>query len=169
MPLFKRLCLATLSILLLSPAAAGDNLLAGKSYILQLSSSQYDSGYGEYLVPPLAKSIAKTGMKAKGGPGADVVVNVVKQADHGAWYGKGAARRWLYRNEVTVGFSPESYDIPLSGKPQFGIKVTALTENEDRMDEYACMVDLAVRMAMSSYKPKGLVKIDGQACVAAGH
>jgi hypothetical protein len=151
-----------------APALAEDgNRLAGKSYIIQLSSSQYDSGYGKYLVPPLVKAIARTGMKSKGGPGADLVVNVVKEADHGAWYGKGAARRWLYRNEVTIGFSPESYDIPYGGKPQFGIKVTALTDNEDRMDEYACMVDLAVRDAMTGYKPKGLVKIDGQSCVKA--
>jgi hypothetical protein len=40
-----------LAISLATPIHAGP--LDGKSYIIELSSSQYDSGYGNYL-PPLA-------------------------------------------------------------------------------------------------------------------
>ena len=44
-----------LAISLATPLHAGP--LDGKSYIIELSSSQYDSGYGNYLLPPLAAAL----------------------------------------------------------------------------------------------------------------
>ncbi|MCB2144583.1 MAG: hypothetical protein KDE02_18150, partial [Rhodobacteraceae bacterium] len=61
--------------------------LRGKSYIIELSSSQYASGYGEYLLPPLLSVLDRSGMRAKNGPGADVVVNIVTDSDVGRWTG----------------------------------------------------------------------------------
>ncbi len=77
----RRLCLAAVLVALASAAAADP--LTGKSYIIQLSSSQYSSGYGEYLVPPLAAVLRKSGMRAVNGPGADLVINV--ETDFGCW------------------------------------------------------------------------------------
>ena len=98
-----------LALALLATQAAADPL-SGKSYIIQLSSTQYSSGYGEYLLPPLAKVMQRSGLKAKNGPGADLVVNVEPASDVGAWVGTGTNRVWLYTISATVGISPETYD-----------------------------------------------------------
>ena len=96
------------------------NPLDGKSYIIELSSSQYSSGYGEYLLPPLAKTMARSGMRPANGPGADVVVNLQTSSDTGKWVGTGVGRVWIYEVTVTVGISPESYRIPYEGTPASG-------------------------------------------------
>ena len=108
-------------IVLTVAGAASAGPLDGKSYIIQLSSSQYDSGYGNYLLPPLAKVMRRSGLSPKNGPGADLVVNVATSSDVGKWLGKGANRVWTYEIGVTVGISPESYDIPYEGTPAFGV------------------------------------------------
>ena len=46
-------------------------------------SVQYDSGYADYHVPPLATVMATSGMTSNGGPGADVVVNIITDSDVG--------------------------------------------------------------------------------------
>lgn len=151
--------------LLACPAAALAGPLDGKSYIIELSSSQYTSGYGEYLVPPLARVLAKSGMRAKNGPGADVVVNIVPESDVGQWVGSGEARQWLYTVQITVGISPESYVIPYEGTPAFGVTARLMTPNSDREDELACLVKLAARTALAHYRPTGAVQTDGSACL----
>jgi len=161
----KRLPMRPLLLLLLlaTPALAGP--LTGKTYILQLSSSQYASGYGAYLVPPLAAVMTTSGMTSKDGPGADVVVNIVTDSDVGQWVGSGAQKQWLYTISVTIGISPEAYQIPYEGTPAFGVKAALLTPNGDREDEMDCLIALAARTALARYQPKGLLVTDGQSCL----
>lgn len=149
--------------LLASPAAADP--LAGKSYIIQLSSSQYESGYGHYLVPPLAKVLKASGMQAKAGPGADLVANIETGGDTGRWVGAGAQKVWIYKVTATVGLSPESYNFPDDGKPQFGVRAVLETPNPDREDEMDCLITLAAQVALRDYRPKGLEVVDGQGCL----
>lgn len=149
-------------ILLTTPAAADP--LTGKSYIIELSSTQYSSGYGNYLVPPLAAVMAKSGLTAKNGPGADVVVNIVTNSDVGRWVGTGANKVWLYTISATIGISPEAYAIPYEGTPAFGITAALETPNPDRQDEMDCLITLAARTALKNYRPTGIFPVDGSSC-----
>jgi hypothetical protein len=157
-----RLCLTAVLMGLSSAATA--NPLTGKSYIIQLSSTQYSSGYGNYLVPPLASVMKKSGLRSKSGPGADLVVNVETDSDVGRWVGTGANKIWLYTVSATVGISPESYDIPYEGTPAFGITASLMTPNPDRQDEMDCLIKLAARTALANYRPKGIFPVDGSSC-----
>lgn len=145
------------------PARAGG--LEGKSYIIEMSSSQYSSGYADYLVPPLAAALAKSAMKPLKGPGADVAVNVVTHSDVGQWIGEGEGRQWLYTVSITVGISPGDYQIPVDGTPQFGVRASLMTPNGDRGDEMACLIGLAAGQAIARYRPAGMIEIDGKACL----
>lgn len=162
-----RLALATAllglpAVLLGLPAMADP--LSGKSYIIELSSTQSSSGYGEYLLPPLLKVMRRSGLKAKNGPGADLVVNVEPGSDVGRWVGTGVNRVWLYTISATVGISPESYMIPFDGTPVFGITASLQTPNPDRQDEMDCLIELAARTALKNYRPTGVFKTDGSTC-----
>jgi hypothetical protein len=106
-----------------------------------------------------------SGMQAKSGPGADLVVNVETGGDQGHWLGTGAAKRWLYTVTATVGLSPESYEIPYDGTPKFGVRATLETPNPDREDEMDCLISLAARTALRDYRDKGLEAVDGQHCL----
>ena len=143
---------------------AGADPLTGKSYIIQLSSAQYGSGYGEYLLPPLTAGLKGSGMKAKNGPGADVVINVETASDVGRWVGTGANRIWLYTISATVGISTESFAIPYEGTPAFGITASLQTPNPDRQDEMDCLIKLATRTALKNYRPTGIFPVDGASC-----
>lgn len=154
---------ATLLSLAAAPACAGP--LDGKSYIIELSSTQYDSGYGNYLLPPLAKVMARSGMRAQNGPGADIVANIQTESDVGQWLGKGTNRVWTYTLSVTVGLSPESYTIPFEGTPAFGVSARLKTPNPDRDDELVCLISLAARTALANYKPTGHFVTDGSSCL----
>lgn len=156
-----RLALILLPFLAL-PAAA--ETLAGKSYIVELSSSQSSSGYGDYLLPPLMQALSTSGMRPKNGPGADVVVNVVTDSDVGQWVEQGGERLWLYTISATVGVSPESYWIPIDGTPVFGVRASLMTTNPDRQREWDCLIKLAARAAFQNYRPEGLLGVDGQGC-----
>ena len=151
---------------LLTPEGAhAGSALDGKTYIVEMSSSQSASGYMAYLLPPLVSEIERAGLKAKRGPGADVVFNVVTHSDVGQWMGKGESREWLYTVTITTGISPESYTIPFEGTPQFGVAVSLVTPNGDREDELACLIKLATREAIARYQPKGMVRLSGQSCL----
>jgi hypothetical protein len=139
--------------------------LDGKTYIIEMSSSQSTSGYAHYLVPPLARAIARAGLKAKGGPGADIVFNLVTHSDVGQWMNTSQGREWLYTVTITTGISPESYVIPFEGTPQFGVAASLVTPNPDREDELACLIDLATREAIARYRPTGIIEISGQSCL----
>ena len=146
-----------------SPASAAP--LAARKYIIQMSSSQADSGYAEYLVPPLAKVFNDAGFVAMRGPGADIVVNIQTSSDVGQWTTTVNGKEWMYTVKITVGISPENYDIPYEGTPQFGTEVSLVTPNGDREDELACLITLAAKTAIAHYQPKGLDKVSGQACL----
>lgn len=140
--------------------------LDGKTFIIEMSSSQSSSGYGAYLLPPLARAIEQAGLKpAKAGPGADVVFNIVTHSDVGQWMETERGREWLYTQTITTGISPESYVIPFEGTPQFGVAVSLITPNSDREDELACLIELATREAIARYRPKGIIKLSGQSCL----
>ena len=158
-----RLCLAA-ALVGLSSAAVADPL-TGKSYIIQLSSTQYSSGYGQYLMPPLASVMRHSGLRAQGGPGADLVVNIETGSDVGRWVGDGTGRVWIYTISATVGISPEAYTIPYDGTPAFGITATLETPNPDRQDEMDCLIKLAADTALANYRPKGIFPVDGSACL----
>jgi len=137
-----------------------------KTYIIQLTGSQYASGYGAYLVPPLQKALRKTGMKSYGGPGADYAATVEPKSDVGAWYGEGEARQWLYQSTVTVGLSPADIDIEPEGRlsPSFSVTARLMTPNADREDELECLIVLATRELAARYRPKGHVTVNGAGC-----
>lgn len=141
--------------------------LDGKSYVVEMSSSQSSSGYADYLLPPLLRVLENSALKPWKtlGPGADVVFNVVTHSDVGQWMEAAKGREWLYTQTITVGVSPESYVIPFEGTPRFGVAATLITPNSDREDELACLIELAARQAIALYKPSGIVKISGQACL----
>lgn len=159
---------AAFCIAFLLPAfagAVGGEPLSPRKYIIQMASSQVDSGYANYLVPPLAKVFDDAGFTAMRGPGADVVVNIITDSDVGQWMATPNGREWLYTVRITVGISSENYDIPYEGTPQFGAEVALVTPNGDREDELACLITLAARTAIAHYQPKGLYKASGQKCL----
>ncbi|MBL0370613.1 hypothetical protein JJB09_01105 [Rhizobium sp. KVB221] len=168
-PLFPSLARIALPVLFWLAAichgSTAASSLDGKTYIIQMSSSQASSGYASYLVPPLAKALNKAGLKSKGGPGADLAINIVTNSDVGQWMTTTSGKEWLYTVKITVGISPEDYEIPYEGTPQFGAEVTLLTPNGDREDELVCLIDLATKNAIAHYKPTGLHKSSGQACL----
>ena len=154
---------ALILLLLATPAAADP--LAGKSYIIQMSSAQYKSGYATYLLPPLAKVMEHSGLTSKNGLGADVVVNVETASDVGRWVGSGANKVWIYTISATVGISPEAYEIPYEGTPSFGVKAALETPNPDRQDEMDCLITLAAQTALANYRPGGMLKTNGESCL----
>jgi hypothetical protein len=167
MPASLNSAVRAVSVVMLSALATSAlaGPLDGKSYIIELSSTQYSSGYGEFLVPPLAAALDASGMRPKNGPGADVVVNIITESDVGQWIGQGDAREWIYTVDITVGISPESYMIPLDGTPVFGVRARLLTPNSDRTDELECLTRLATRTAVANFGKTGVLKTDGSSCL----
>jgi hypothetical protein len=161
---------AAVALALCAAPALADGVAKGTTYIIQLTSSQYDSGYGEYLVPPLAKALDRAGLRSKGGPGADLVATVDPRSDVGAWYSDAAGRNWLYTRTVTIGLSPASADVEPEGRlaPWFSVAARLRTPDEDRVDELDCLIALAVRTAVVRYRERGAVVIDGGQCARDG-
>ena len=156
--------LVPLLCLIACPALA--NPLDGRSYIIEMSSSQMASGYAEYLLPPLLAVMGRSGLVPRNGPGADVVVNVVTGSDVGQWVDQAGEKVWLFTISVTVGISPEAYVIPYEGTPAFGVRADLMTPNPDREDELACLIGLAGRTALANYREGGGVLVtDGGACL----
>ena len=153
-----------LLVLLPLPALAGP--LTGKSYIVELASSQDASGYGAYLLPPLLKELGASDLKPWKtlGPGADVVVNITPDSDVGRWVTRNGERVWIYTVSVRIGISPGDYEIPVDGSPAFGVTARLETPNPDREDEMDCLIRLATRTAIRDYKPTGAETVDGQVC-----
>jgi hypothetical protein len=161
--------LPVLAVLLTASGAAAQqspDFPRTKSYIIQLTSSQYSSGLGEYLIPPLTKAMRKTGMRYEGGHGAGYAATVEIGSDVGAWYGKGDAQEWLYQSTVTVGLSPADVDVEPEGRltPSFSVTAKLLTPNADREDEMACLITLATREMAARYVPRGHVTVNGAGC-----
>jgi hypothetical protein len=151
-------------IALLFAAQAHADPLDGKSYIIELSSTQYSSGYGEYLLPPLMEVMTASKLTPKNGPGADVVVNVVTDSDVGRWVDQGGQKVWVYRVTAMVGISPEAYPIPLEGTPAFGVTALLETPRSDDWQEWSCLIRLAARTALANYHAMGMLRTDGSGC-----
>lgn len=137
-----------------------------RKVIIQLTSSQYSSGFGEYLVPPLEKALRKTGIRFASGPDADFAASVETGSDVGSWHVVNGKQVWLYQRFVTVGLSPADVDIEPMGKlaPSFSVTVNLTTPNEDRVDELNCLISLATRELAARYRPTGHVRVDGSGC-----
>ena len=147
-------------------AGRADGVPKGATYIIQLTSSQYSSGLGEYLVPPLSRALERAGLRSRGGPGADLVATVESASDVGAWYPGRDGREWLYTRTVTVGLSPADADVEPEGRlqPWFAVGARIRTPDEDRVDELECLIALAVRVAVVRYRERGSVLVDGGGC-----
>lgn len=161
------LTVAAFASALFACSAQAASPLDGKSYMIEMSSNQSKSGYGDYLLPPLTRVLDKSSLRPwkQLGPGADVIFNIVTHSDVGQWMKTAKGREWLYTQTITVGISPESYSIPYEGTPQFGVAVTLITPNSDRDDELVCLVGMAAREAVARYQPKGIIKLSGQSCL----
>lgn len=138
----------------------------GDSYIIQLTSSQYASGLGDYLVPPLDKAFRRTGMRSEGGPTAKFAATVQRESDVGSWHGTADAKVWLYQRSITLGLSPADVDIEPEGKlsPHFSVTARILTPDADRVDELNCLIALATRELSARYTPRGHVLVNGSGC-----
>lgn len=169
LPSLVRTALAGLAVPLglMSAAVTGAHAgpLSGKTYVVEVSSSQSSSGYAAYLLPPLLAELDRSELRPSKGPDADVVVNIVTEADVGQWIGTGSGREWIHTVRITVGISPASTVLPSDGTPVFGITATLLTPNSDREDELACLIRLAARTVLKNYRPTGLFQTDGQSCL----
>lgn len=161
--------LVTFSVALAGPALGQQSAAfpSGSTYIIQLTGSQADSGFGEYLVPPLSDAFERTGMAYEGGPGADYAATVQTGSDVGSWYGTGDDRVWLYKRFVTVGLSPADADIEPEGRlsPWFSVTTILKTPNEDRVDELDCLITLATAEVAARYQERGQVQVDGSGCL----
>lgn len=156
-----------LSALTACGAEAAQGFPAGESYIIQLTGTQSSSGLGEYLVPPLRRAFDAAGLVYLGGPQARFVATVENAYDVGKWYGRGTERAWLHTRTVTVGLSPNGVDIDRRGRlaPLFSVSARIRTPDADRVDEFNCLVALAVRELVARYRPKGRATVDGASCL----
>jgi hypothetical protein len=145
-------------------SAAGKVSAVGHSYIIQMSSSQMSSGLAVHLLGPLRKAFDRAGLVYRGGPEAEYVATVETSSDVGRWYGEGEARRWLYTREVLIDLrlNAES-ERPHDGPPR-GVAARLRTPDEDRVDEFGCLVDLAVAAIVESPGPRAKRVIDGSSC-----
>ncbi|MFN0115652.1 MAG: hypothetical protein ACKVPY_13340 [Paracoccaceae bacterium] len=156
---------ALVALLTLPAAAEAGGLPKGATYIIQLTGSQYASGLGEYIVPPFARALSRTGMKSKVA-GADFAATLQSESDVGAWYDVQGEEVWLYTLTVTAGLTPAEIDVEPEGvvSPWFSVSARILTEDADRLDEFNCLVALATQELAKRYRPKGQVLIDGRFC-----
>jgi hypothetical protein len=164
-----RLFLGTVFVMAAAHAAVGQQspeFPDGRTYIVQLSSTQYSGGLAPYLVPPLLKAFGKTPLRYDGGPGVEFAATVESTSDVGKWYGKGDDALWLYERSVSVGLSPADADIEPEGelRPAFSVTAKLITPDEDRVDELDCLIGLATRELAARYKPKGHVTVNGKSC-----
>ncbi|MDJ0822151.1 MAG: hypothetical protein QNJ09_10145 [Paracoccaceae bacterium] len=140
----------------------------GSSFIIQLTSSQFVSGFGDYLVPPLLRAFRKTGMRYNGRANVDYAATVQTDSDVGKWVAaEDGSSVWIYRRSVTVGLSPADVNIEPKGvlRPWFAVKVVLDTPDQDRVDELNCLIALATAELAYRYKLKGLVKVNGSSCL----
>lgn len=163
----KRLAFC-LVLALASPARAqqSPDFPKGSSFVIQLTSSQFVSGFGDYLVPPLLDAFLDTGMIYDGGPDPDFAATVDTDSDVGKWVEQDEEQVWIYRRSVTVGLSPADIDVEPQGKlsPSFSVTVLLDTPDQDRVDELNCLIALATRELSYRYRPEGHITVNGQGC-----
>lgn len=161
----RRPAVAGLAMLLLAgPAQAEPAALAGHTYVVQMSGPQVASGLAVHLLPPLTAAFARAGLVYRAGPDAEYAAIVDTSSDVGAWYGSGSARRWLYTREVLIDIGPAAAMEKRPYGARRGVAARLRTPDEDRADEYACLVDLAVADIAARGLPKGRRVVEGGAC-----
>jgi len=162
----RRPAAATAVALSLIAGAAGAEppALAGHTYVIQMSGPQVASGLASHLLPPLTAAFGRAGLVYRAGPDADYVAIVDTSSDVGAWYGSGAARRWLHTREVLIDVGPAATIAKRPYGARRGVAARLRTPDEDRLDEYACLVDLAVADIAAHGLPKGRRTVDGAVC-----
>lgn len=143
---------------------AAEGAPKGRGYVVMMTQSQISSGLARHLVPPMVDALDRAGMTNAKGPSAEWVVSVESSADHGAWLGSGESRRWRYKRTVSVTFAPNEGFPRKAETATFTVDARVVTANEDRPDEFRCLVDLAVKTAMARWKTSGRVAVDGVAC-----
>ncbi|MDU8927780.1 hypothetical protein RXV86_10335 [Alisedimentitalea sp. MJ-SS2] len=136
------------------------------SFVIHLTSSQFASGYGEYLVPVLLKAFKRTGMAHAKTIKADYALTIEPGMDVGKWYERDGESVWLYRRTITIGLTPAEQDVEPEGRlaPGFAVTTVLLTPNADRDDEFKCLVSLTTRELAARYRPNGHVHVDGTGC-----
>ncbi len=159
-----------LSLLPLAPALAQQSpeFPRGSSFIIQLKSSQFVSGYGNYLVPPLLRAFRKAGLRYDGGADVDYAATVQTDSDVGKWVAiPDESTVWIYQRSVTVGLSPADVNIEPRGvlRPWFAVKVLLDTPDQDRVDELNCLIALATAELAYRYRKKGFIVVNGQGCL----
>lgn len=146
------------------PAEAADAGPQGRSYVVMMTQSQISSGLVRDLLPPMVDALDRNGMTNARGPSAEWVVSVDGSFDHGAWLGSGESRRWRHTRTVSVTFAPNEGFPRKATTSTFTVDARVVTADTDRMDEFRCLVDLAVKTAMTQWKPSGRVAVAGVAC-----
>ncbi len=161
----RRSAVACLVLPMLAGVARADpSALAGHTYVIQMTGPQVASGLASYLLPPLTAAFGRAGLVYRAGPDADYVAIVDTSSDVGAWYGSGSSRRWLYTREVLIDIGPAAAIEKRPYGARRGVAARLRTPDEDRVDEYACLVDLAVADIAAHGLPKGRRTIEDSAC-----
>jgi hypothetical protein len=151
-------------VLSTSPGGAAEGGPKGRSYVVMMTQTQISSGLARHLVPPMVDALDRAGMTNAKGPGAEWVVSVESSADHGAWLGSGESRRWRHVRTVSVTFAPNEGFPRKAETSTFTVDARVVTADPDRTDEFRCLVDLAVKTAMTRWKKSGRVAVQGVAC-----
>lgn len=165
--MFRMFLALALSLALPAAAQQSDAYPRGKVVIIQLTSSQMVSGFGEYLVPPLLEALEGTGLVYAFDAEPDYAASIATDSDVGRWVETEDSRDWIYTRSVTVGLSPADVDIEPGGKPSpsFSVKTILQTPDQDRVDELNCLISLATRELAARYAPKGHFTVNGQGCL----
>ena len=145
-------------------ATAADGAPVGRSYVVMMTQPQIASGTARHLVPPLVDALDRAGLKNAKGPTAEWVVSLEKSADDGTWLGSGESRRWRHTATVSVAFAPNRGFPRAPDVPTFTVDARVVTADPDRPDEFRCLVDLAVKTAMSRWRPAGRIEVRGTEC-----
>jgi hypothetical protein len=152
------------ALLAVTPARAAESGPKGRSYVVMMTQSQISSGLARHLVPPMVEALDRAGMTNAQGPSAEWVVSVDDGSDHGVWLGSGESRRWRYTRTVSVTFAPNRGFPRKADTPTFTVDARVVTADADRVNEFRCLLDLAVKTAMTRWKASGRVAVAGVAC-----
>ena len=164
----RGLALLALAAAVLGPAFADPTMAepapTGRGYVVMMTRPQIDSGLVRHLLPPLTDALDRAGMVNAKGPSAEWVVSVESASDDGSWLGTGESRRWRHRRTVSLTFARNEGFPRRPDTATFTVEAHDVTADPDRPDEYRCLVDLAVRTALSRWRASGRIEVRGVEC-----
>ena len=161
-------CVGLLATALAVPVRA-DEAPVGRSYVVMMTQPQIASGLARHLVPPLTDALDRAGMVNAKGPTAEWVVSVDGEADNGTWLGAGESRRWRHQRTVSVAFAPNQGFPRKPDVTTFTVAAKVVTADPDRVDEFRCLVDLAVKTAIARWRKSGRIEVHGVDCEHGEH